>query len=52
MEKHELTNVVGGIAFTSALLTAFTKAVSTIYDIARRFGSSYIRAKTGNVCLK
>ena len=50
MKNEELINVVGGIAWTSAFLSAITKAVTTIYDIAKRFGSSYIRAKSGNVC--
>lgn len=50
MSNDELQNVVGGIAWTSAFLSAITKAVTTIYDIAKRFGSSYVRAKTGNVC--
>ena len=50
MSNDELQNVVGGIAWTSAFLSAITKAVTTIYDIAKRFGSSYVRAKSGNVC--
>ena len=50
MSKEELMNIVGGVSFSATLLNAITKAVSTIYDIGRRLGSSIIRTKTGNVC--
>ena len=51
MSNKELENIYGGAAFSSAVITAITRAVTTIYDIARRFGSSYIRSKTGNLCM-
>lgn len=50
MNNNELLEVVGGISFTATLLNAITKAVSTIYDIAKRFGTSYYRVSTGNMC--
>ncbi len=43
MEKNELINVVGGISFSPTLLNAVTKAVSIIYDISRRVGSTVYR---------
>lgn len=50
MSKLELTEVRGGIAFTSAVLSAITKAVTTIYDIAKRFGTAIYRTQNGIYC--
>lgn len=50
MKKEELIIIKGGVAFSSALLTAITKAVTTIYDIARRFGSAIYRTQNNMVC--
>lgn len=50
MTKEELMNVKGGIAFTSAVLSALTKAVTTIYDIAKRFGTAVYRTRSGSYC--
>lgn len=50
MSKEEMMNVKGGIAFTSAILSAITKAVTTIYDIAKRFGTSIYRTQNGLTC--
>ena len=50
MSKQDLVEVYGGISFTSTLLNAISKAVTTLYDIAKRFGSSIYRAYTGNIC--
>ena len=50
MNTQELTAVYGGVNFTSALLTAIVKGITSIYDIGRRIGSALIRYKNGNVC--
>ena len=50
MSKNELSEVYGGVAFTSALLSAITKAVTTIYDIAKRFGTAIYRTQNGVLC--
>jgi len=48
--KEELTNIYGGISFSATVLNAITKAISTVYDIGRRIGSSISRLRNGNVC--
>ncbi len=50
MKKEELISVIGGVAFSATLLNAVTKAVSTIYDIARRLGSAIYRTHNGLTC--
>lgn len=50
MSKYELIDIKGGVAITSALLSAVTKAVTTIYDIARRFGTAIYRTQNGVLC--
>ena len=51
MNKNELINVVGGISFSPTLLNAVTKAVSLVYDIARRVGSTVYRIKNNISCV-
>ena len=50
MEKNELINVVGGISFSPTLLNAVTKAVSLVYDLSRRVGSTVYRIVHNAAC--
>ena len=50
MNKEELNRVVGGISFTPTLLNAVTKAVSLVYDLARRVGSTAYRVIHNAAC--
>lgn len=51
MTKEELIKVKGGISLSGTLLNAITKAVTVIYDIAKRFGTAIYRTKNGNYCI-
>lgn len=51
MNKQELKNIYGGISFTSPIINAIIKGVTTFYDIGRRVGSYLIRYKTNNMCI-
>ena len=50
MQKNELINVVGGVSFSPTLLNAVTKAVSLVYDISRRVGSTVYRIVHNAAC--
>lgn len=50
MNKNELITVVGGISFTPTLLNAVTKAVSIVYELARRVGSTAYRVIHNVAC--
>lgn len=50
MNREELYEVRGGIqAISAAMISAIVRAVETIYDIGRAFGSAIKRAK-GRSC--
>jgi hypothetical protein len=40
LKKEELLDIRGGLAITGSLLTAFAKAVETIFNLGRSLGSS------------
>ena len=43
MNKNELLEVVGGISISPSLINAVTRAVSLVYDLSRRVGSTVYR---------
>lgn len=50
LEKQELLKIVGGINFTSSLISSVYRAASTILEIGRTFGSAIRRMISGNLC--
>ena len=50
MNNEELKGVVGGIALSSPLINALTKAVTTVYDLSRRLGSTVYRLTHNATC--
>ena len=50
MNKNELKNIYGGVSFTSSVLNAIVKSVTSISDIGRRIGSALVRYKNGTLC--
>lgn len=50
MSKEELINTYGGAGFSAAFISTLVKAVSTIYDMGKRLGTSIIRSKTNKLC--
>lgn len=49
LTNTELMDINGG-GITAAFLQGITKAVSTVYDIGRAFGSAIRRITSGNIC--
>ena len=49
LTNTELMNISGG-GFTAAFLQGTIKAVTTIYDMGRAFGSAIRRITSGNMC--
>lgn len=50
MNKEELTNIYGGAGISAAFISAVVKAITTIYDMGKRLGTSIIRSKTNKLC--
>ena len=50
LETKELENVVGGLSISGSLITAFTKAISTVYDIGKSLGTAIRRVASNGIC--
>lgn len=50
MRKEELINVKGGAAFSASFLNAISRAVETVYNLGRSFGSSIRMIISGAKC--
>ncbi len=52
LSKKELLNIDGGTSnlLTTAFFNALTKAISTILDLGRSFGTAIRSSISGNVC--
>lgn len=48
--KKELKNTYGGVSVTASLIEYATKAITTIFDMGRGFGSSIRRIKNNELC--
>ncbi len=50
LSNEELYLVEGGINITGSLITAFSKAIQTIFDIGRSFGTSLNMIRNKRKC--
>jgi len=49
LNNNEMEKVVGG-GFTSSMLNAISKAVTTVYNLGKNLGSSIRRMAYGKYC--
>lgn len=49
LNKNELQNISGG-TISGTVISAFSRAVNTIMDLGRSFGTAIRRIQTGNLC--
>ena len=50
IETKELECIIGGLSISGSLITAFTKAITTVYDIGRSLGTALRRVASKGVC--
>ena len=49
LKDYEMESINGG-GITSSTINAITKAINTIYELGRQFGSSFRRLINGKYC--
>lgn len=49
LKKDDLLSIEGG-GISGTLISAFTKCISTVYDIGRSLGSAIRRIGSNNLC--
>ena len=50
IKKEELKQIDGGTSITGTIISAFTSAIKTVYDIGRSLGNAFRRIKEDKLC--
>ena len=50
INNYELLQIVGGVSISGALISAFTKAITTALDVGRSLGTALKRIITKKLC--
>ena len=50
LKKEELREIDGRTSITGTIISAFTGAIKTVYDIGRSLGNAFRRIKEDRLC--
>ncbi|MEG2457482.1 MAG: hypothetical protein RSB41_01145 [Bacilli bacterium] len=50
IESEELKCIEGGFSLSGTLINSFSKAINTLFELGRTFGSALRRMRSRNMC--